>query len=439
MEKDIIQTKSTNNLTYEFLKKVNKLQKLDYFSLIDFKIFESEEDFNKNDVKKLVDSDPTGIKTRLDIVMAIESLEKDSSAIHAHVDYLFDNLDPYSVVTLLYYLHLDWLVHTTDILDMNGFKLIPITTIPVNISGIEDDFCNKMLSSNWEYFAINHTSTESIDIYKRSSNQWIPIKTFSNVECLKMSFCAEDKYLVYTDIKKCIILIWDLLNDIVYRRFRFDTSVQSNVSCDGIYLAVLLDRTDVKVFCIDNEQELMNLSFDTHSVENVLISPNGKYILVSGSNFFQIIEVKSQDIILYLKHSRKYYAYPILFSPDSKHIIANGKDDSICFIDFSGNETKKIKVHTDSIDYILVSPDGKLIISGSEEGNNERMWDIQTGKELRKFDIDYSNNYCEGDSDYTYDCEEDSNYIFFSSDSSKVALIIGDEMKILSTERIVEK
>ena len=51
----------------------------------------------------------------------------------------------------------------------------------------------------------------------------------------------------------------------------------------------------------------------------------------------------------------------------------------------SFNEVRRFLGHTAGVQSVCVSPDGKRILSGSDDGTL-RLWDIQTGAQLRLFE-----------------------------------------------------
>jgi WD40 repeat protein len=89
--------------------------------------------------------------------------------------------------------------------------------------------------------------------------------------------------------------------------------------------------------------------------------------------------------------------YSAAFSPDGKRIVTGSADKTIRIWNAeSGEELKRIgktvmvfgasvnlSGHTDRIYSVTLSPDGKKILSGSWD-NTTRIWDAETGKELKK-------------------------------------------------------
>ena len=73
-------------------------------------------------------------------------------------------------------------------------------------------------------------------------------------------------------------------------------------------------------------------------------------------------------------HSKILYSLAV--SPDSKLIASGGDDDYIILWNTrDGTQLKKLKGHMKSISYILFSDDSKRIIAG-DYGGNIHIWDF---------------------------------------------------------------
>ena len=74
------------------------------------------------------------------------------------------------------------------------------------------------------------------------------------------------------------------------------------------------------------------------------------------------------------------------FSPDNKYIVSASYDNTIRIWDAqTGKELKKLEGLTEGINSVSFSPDGKRIVSASWD-NTIRIWDAKTGKELKKME-----------------------------------------------------
>ncbi|RYP06507.1 hypothetical protein DL765_009461 [Monosporascus sp. GIB2] len=189
----------------------------------------------------------------------------------------------------------------------------------------------------------------------------------------------------------------------------------------------LHDNT-VRIWDANSGKELRKLEGHSRSVTSVAFSPDGSRV-ISGSYDYtvKIWDAKFGKEVRKLEDHNDYVR-SIIFSLDSSRIasgsydntvriwdanrIASGSDDSTIRIwdaksgkevrklegHGSGNHTfglmkpgkvsHKLQPHGDWVNSVIFSPDGSLIASGSH-ARTVRIWDAQSGKEVRKLEMDH--------------------------------------------------
>ncbi len=78
----------------------------------------------------------------------------------------------------------------------------------------------------------------------------------------------------------------------------------------------------------------------------------------------------------------------LAFSPDNKLLFAGTGNGGVCVLDAkTGKETLRFTADDSRIQYLAVSPDGKLLATSSDKQSNNviRVWQSKTGKKLDEF------------------------------------------------------
>jgi WD40 repeat protein len=76
----------------------------------------------------------------------------------------------------------------------------------------------------------------------------------------------------------------------------------------------------------------------------------------------------------------------VAFSPDGRQVLTGSSAGTARLWDAqTGQELRRFEGHMDSVNSVAFSPDGRQVLTGSGD-NTARLWDAQTGQELRRFE-----------------------------------------------------
>ncbi|MEN8142344.1 MAG: hypothetical protein ABFQ82_01950, partial [Thermodesulfobacteriota bacterium] len=119
-------------------------------------------------------------------------------------------------------------------------------------------------------------------------------------------------------------------------------------------------------------------------INSAAYSPNGKMIASgSGDNTIRTWNSRNgRDIGSY--KAGKNDVLSVNWSPDNDYIVSGVSwDGNILIVDASSDElVKTLPGHSNWVNTVLYTPDGKNIISGSKDGS-VRIWDAKSGKEQK--------------------------------------------------------
>jgi WD40 repeat protein len=151
-------------------------------------------------------------------------------------------------------------------------------------------------------------------------------------------------------------------------------------------LATTFDNTVVLWDAKTGEQLGTLEHFATAEVKAIAFSPDGKLLATSGTDFWYIWDVEKREQLF----RGKTLPYGLAFSPDGTTLATANNDSTIELWDVAtGKEKLHIDVKNNVIEAICYSADGKLLIGGGYQSLPQttgleasfKIWDAATGKE----------------------------------------------------------
>lgn len=239
-------------------------------------------------------------------------------------------------------------------------------------------------------YVVSSASNNMLIIFDALSGK--KIKTFSgHTDFISSAVFTPDGKNIVSGSNDKTIRIWDVSLGKELQKFTVQNTGVKNVSVspDGQYIVSCgFDngerRTNMKLWSISTGKEI--LEYMGYSAESsASFSPDSKFVLSCGGRAAAAWLINKEIYDRNFVHTDTINS--VRFSPDGKKIVTGSSDRTIRLWDFaSQKELSVFRGHTAAVTSVAFSPDGRQIISGSMD-NTIRLWDVASGKELRQFEI----------------------------------------------------
>jgi RNA polymerase sigma factor (sigma-70 family) len=182
-----------------------------------------------------------------------------------------------------------------------------------------------------------------------------------------------------------------------------DGKLAVTASGDGTYNPALAGRfSPARVFDLTDGRCLYSLPNERGSyTEAVGLSPDGKTLAVKDDKFLYFRDAATGKELRKLKYlsdagGGRSITNWMTFTPDGKQVAATLMGSAINLIDVETGAVKRTLDRGAAAGACVFSTDGKLMATGGYEQENgvyyARLWEVATGKELRRFAIGYELN-----------------------------------------------
>jgi len=153
--------------------------------------------------------------------------------------------------------------------------------------------------------------------------------------------------------------------------------------------ALLKFRDTINIWDIETGRKLKE--FPKTHWKGMAVSPDGKFALAidPGIRRLSLLDLETGEIIRKLEgHSDSLllgWIFSVAISPDGKYGISTGADATVRLWDIeTGKELRRFIGHRKGVWSVEFSPDSRYALSGGQD-KTLRLWDVETGKLIRTF------------------------------------------------------
>jgi WD40 repeat protein len=183
--------------------------------------------------------------------------------------------------------------------------------------------------------------------------------------------------------------LWDLQTETQLRTFNRanDVSIAAFTPDGRAALIGGADPTAVQLVDVQTGQTIQTFAGHTANGPVAILSSDGKFV-VTGTDSDEEDNLRLWDAATgkqLLAINCPGGVVGVAISPDNRYILSGSRDNIARLWDVqTGKEVRKFVGHTNIIWNVTFSPDGKYILTASQD-KTARLWDVATGEQLRLF------------------------------------------------------
>ncbi|WP_428936854.1 WD40 repeat domain-containing protein [Fontivita pretiosa] len=212
---------------------------------------------------------------------------------------------------------------------------------------------------------------------------------------LCVEFSRDEKTLVSSS-RDSTIKIWDLASLELKKTLRNHTRDVYSVAFNHAGNLMASGSTDTKIILWDAKtfEPIRVLEGHTAAVREVEFSPDDKTLASVGEDStFRLWDVQTGKLLVTrTEHTKKVKS--VAWYPDGKTLVTASHDLTLRLWDASGEPKQVLSGHKDVLETVDISPDGKLLFSGTgTDWGQVIFWDALTGKLLHDEPYAHGNDY----------------------------------------------
>jgi WD40 repeat protein len=235
-------------------------------------------------------------------------------------------------------------------------------------------------------------STDGLRLWDTGSGQLLHNFEDAGTLSYGAAFSADGHYLLCDNIEGTATL-WDAATGRAERRFIARSGFQIydvKFSPDGRSMLTAGTNPNqmpgqmVWVWDLQTGEPKLQINGDD-PIFQATFSPDGQYILGAVGNrpVAELWDAKTGSLLREFKgHSDSLNG--VAFSPDGKYAATASNDNTAClWNEQTGQEIRQFIGHIEGVWSVAFSPDGETLATASVDGT-ARLWDVQAGQELRR-------------------------------------------------------